>query len=86
VRSDEGGIPWVRGLLVLAAIMLFGVMVAPVGLVPALLVATFLSALAGHGTSPKSAAVIAVGLTVLCIVVFVLVLQLKLPLFVGMGG
>ena len=42
--------------------------------------------LAGHGTSPKGAAVIAVGLTVMCVVIFVVVLQLKLPLFVGMGG
>jgi len=86
VGESEGGIPWVRGALVLAAIMLFGFLVAPVGLVPALLVATFLSALAGHGTSPKGAAVIAVGLTVMCVVIFVVVLQLKLPLFVGMGG
>ena len=77
----EGGIPWVRAALVLAAIMLFGFMVSPLGLVPALLVATFLAALAGHGTSPVGAAVISVGLTVLCIVIFVVILQLKLPLF-----
>ncbi len=86
VAEDRGGIPWMRGALVLGAIMLFGFLVAPVGLVPALLVATFLSALAGHGTSVKGAAVISVGLTLMCVVIFVLILQLKLPLFVGMGG
>lgn len=81
--QDGDGVPWVRGLLVLVAIMFFGFAIAPLGLVPALLVATFLSALAGHGTRPVSALVIAVALTALCVVIFVVILQLELPLVAG---
>ena len=83
--QQEGGVPWGRGVLVLLAIVYFGFAVAPLGLVPALLVATVLSALAGHGTRPGGAAVIAVGLTLMCVLVFVGLLRLELPLVAGTG-
>jgi hypothetical protein len=54
--------------------------VGGLGLGPSLLVTTFLAALAGHGTRPGRAAVIAIGLTALCLVVFVALLQLRLPI------
>ena len=84
-QEPDGGVPWIRGLLVLAAIMFFGFAIAPLGLLPALLAATFLAALAGHGTKPVGAAVIAVGLTALCVVIFVVLLRLELPLVAGTG-
>ena len=41
---------------------------------------TFIAAMAGHGTSPLKAALTAAGITALCLVVFVALLQLRLPL------
>ena len=78
-NADRGVIPWRRMGLLLAAVMFFGFTVDGLGLGPSLLVTTFLAALAGHGTRVYRAAVIAVGLTVVCLVVFVALLQLRLP-------
>ena len=50
------------------------------GLVAALFLTAFLAGLAGRGTGPVRAALIAVALTVLCVLVFVVGLQLRLPL------
>lgn len=79
-EPGRGTVPWARGGLVVLAILVFGYTIGGLGLVPALFVTTLLTALAGHGTSVKGAIVISIGLTALCIVVFVLVLQLRLPL------
>jgi len=77
--ADRGPIPWQRMGLLLAAVMFFGFTVRGLGLGPSLLVTTFVSALAGHDTRPVRALVIAVGLTGVCLVVFVALLQLRLP-------
>ena len=79
-NADRGPIPWQRMGLLLAAIMLFGFTVSGLGLGPSLFATTFLSALAGHGTKPVKALLIAAGLTALCLVVFVALLQLRLPI------
>ena len=79
-NADRGPIPWQRMGLLLAAIMFFGFTVGGLGLGPSLFVTTFLSALAGHGTKPVKALLIAAGLTALCLVVFVALLQLRLPI------
>lgn len=79
-NADRGPIPWQRMGLLVGAIMFFGLTVGGLGLGPSLLVTTFLAALAGHGTRPGRAAVIAIGLTTLCLVVFVALLQLRLPI------
>ena len=73
-------IPWRRGGLLVAAIMFFGFFVSGLGLGPTLYVTTFIAALAGHGTGPLKAALTAAGITALCLVVFVALLQLRLPL------
>ncbi len=78
-NAERGDIPWRRMGLLLAAVMFFGFTVRGLGLGPSLLVTTFLAALAGHDTRPHRAAVIAVGLTVVCLTVFVALLQLRLP-------
>ncbi|MFD1826504.1 tripartite tricarboxylate transporter TctB family protein [Mumia zhuanghuii] len=79
-NADRGPIPWQRMGLLLGAVMFFGFTVGGLGLGPSLLVTTFLAALAGHDTRPVRAAVIAIGLTALCLVVFVVLLQLRLPI------
>ncbi len=78
--SDERGpVPWTSMALVVAAIVVFALGVRELGLVPALLISTFLAALAGRRRA-VSAAGVAVGLTVLCVLIFVVALQLRLPL------
>ncbi len=79
-QADRGPVPWRRMGLLVAAVMFFGFTVRGLGLGPTLLVATFLAALAGHGTRPVRAALIAIGLTVLCLGIFVGLLQLRLPI------
>lgn len=85
-ESHHGGIPWRAIALLTASIFVFGAGVDPLGLVPALLVTTFLAGLADRDNSVLAAAVIAVGLTAACVVIFVVLLQLRLPLLGSMLG
>lgn len=78
--QERRPIPWVPAALLLAGVLFFGATVRGLGLAPALFVTTFLAALAGHNTGVVRALVTAAGLTVLCLVVFVSLLQLRLPL------
>lgn len=78
--EEIGPIPWMSAVLLVVAIVFFGITVRGLGLVPALFVTTLLSAFAGHRTGVLASAVIAGGLTILCILIFVLALQLRLPL------
>lgn len=80
VATKRGQVPWRQAALLLGAIVFFGLTVGGLGLAPCLLVTTFIAALAGHNTGPIKAAVIAIGLTALCLLVFVTLLQLRLPL------
>lgn len=78
-NADRGPVPWPRMGLLVAAILFFGFTVGGLGLGPTLLVTTFVAALAGQGTKPLRAALIAVGLTAMCLGIFVGLLQLRLP-------
>ena len=70
-----------RGLvLIVAAILVFGLTVRGLGLVPALLVTAFLTALASRHTRLPVAALLAIGLTVVSVLVFVVALRLNVPL------
>jgi len=79
--DDIGRVPWKAGALLVAALLFFGFTVRGLGLVPALLVTVFLSALAGHRARVIPAVVIAGSLTALSVLIFVIVLQLRLPYF-----
>ena len=68
------------GGLLVASVLFFGATVRGLGLAPALFMTTFLAALAGQRPGVVRALVTAAGLTVLCLVVFVALLQLRLPL------
>ena len=76
----RGPTPWGRAGLLAAAVLVFGLLVDGAGLVPALFLTAFLASLAGRGTRPVRAVLIAAGLTLVCVVVFVFGLQLRLPL------
>ena len=76
-----GSVPWRALILIVLAVVFFGLTVRGLGLVPATAGAALLTALASYRTSILAAVAIAAGLTVLCVLVFVLALQLRLPLF-----
>ena len=75
-----GVIPWRSAVLIAAAVVFFGVTVRGLGLVPSLFVTTVLTAFAGYRTGVVPALVISVGLTILCVLIFFVGLQLRVPL------
>jgi hypothetical protein len=80
--SDEpiGVIEWRAVVLITAALLFFGITFRGLGVIGALFGATLLAALARSATSWREAIVIAAGLTVLSILIFIVALQLRLPL------
>jgi len=78
--DERGPVPWRRGGLLVAAVVVFGLTIDGLGVAVATFVTAFLAALAGHRNTPLRALVIAAGLTVLCLLIFVAGLQLELPL------
>jgi hypothetical protein len=67
-------------VLVTAALLFFGITVRGLGVVAALFGASILAALARSQTSPREALLIAGALTALSVVIFIVALQLRLPL------
>jgi hypothetical protein len=78
--DERGPVPWARGGMLVAGIVFFGATIEGLGLAPSLFVTTFVAALACRGVGPLKALAISVGLTVLCLGIFVGLLQLRLPL------
>jgi len=83
VRGDGapiGAIPW-RGLLFLtAAVVVFGFSVRRLGMAPALFLAILFAAFSSERTSVLTALAMAVGLTVICVLIFVEGLGMPVPL------
>lgn len=82
-HGDEprGPLPW-RGLAVLLSVpVIFGLLIRPLGMVPVLLITTFLTSFASRRMTVAAALLLTVGLTVFCVVVFNLGLGLPLRLF-----
>ena len=79
-EGPVGAIPWRAVALILGAILVFGFTVRGLGLIPSTFVATLMSAFASRRIGVVSAIAIAVGLTVLCVLIFVIGLSLRLPL------
>lgn len=81
--EHEGSVhafPW-RGMLLLSlAFVLFGMTVRGLGVGPAAFIATSLAGLASQRVRPITALAIAAGLTVLTVVLFILLLQLRVPI------
>ena len=78
--GDIGAIPWRAVVLITASIVLFGLTVRPLGLVPSLFAATLLAGLAPRQSGIVLPVAIAIGLTVVSVLIFVVALQLRLPL------
>lgn len=76
-----GEVPWRATILILASILLFGITVRGAGLVPSLFAATLLAGLAPRNSGIVVPLVIASGLTIVSVLIFVVGLQLRLPLF-----
>jgi hypothetical protein len=75
-----GRLEW-RGLaLIPIAIIVFGLSVRGLGLVPSLFVTVFIGALASRETRPVGALLLAIGLTVVSVLIFIVALRLNLPL------
>jgi hypothetical protein len=80
-RGDAiGEVDWRAVILVAASLIFFGLTVRGLGVIGALFGAALLAALARSATSVREAIVIAAGLTVLSVVIFIVALQLRLPL------
>jgi hypothetical protein len=73
-----GRVPWSALLLIIGALIFFGVTVRGLGLVPALFVTTFMSAFASERTGLVAAFVLAACLTLICFLIFVWALGLPL--------
>lgn len=81
-REEEvGTIPWRAVVLIPIAFVFFGLTVGGLGLVPTLFITTLLAAFASERVPVLTALAIAVGLTVVSVVIFVVALQLRLTLF-----
>jgi hypothetical protein len=79
-RDSIGTVPWRSTVLIVAAVILFGVTVRGLGLVPSLFITTVLTAFAGYRTGVVPAVLISAGLTILCVLIFSVGLQLRVPL------
>ncbi|MGL5928001.1 MAG: tripartite tricarboxylate transporter TctB family protein [Dermatophilaceae bacterium] len=77
----RGRVPWVAAVLVIGAIIGFAFSVRTLGLVPAVFGCAFVSALAGYRWRVHAALAVAAVLTALCYLIFVLLLQLRIPEF-----
>jgi len=81
--DEEASAPWPwRGLvLVLGAIIFFSATIRGLGFIPVVLITAFATAMSSTRNKPLSALVVAVGLCLLCYVIFVVGLGMIVPLF-----
>jgi Tripartite tricarboxylate transporter TctB family len=75
-----GPVDWRAVVLITASLLFFGITVRGLGVVGALFGATLLASLARSATGWREALVIAAGLTVLSVLIFIVALQLRLDL------
>jgi hypothetical protein len=75
-----GRVEWRAVVLVTASLLFFGITVRGLGVIASLLISTFLAALARSATSLREAVLIAAALTVVSVLIFIVALQLRLPL------
>jgi hypothetical protein len=72
--------PWRAIVLIIGALVIFGLTVRGLGLIPSVFLTALLSTLASRQVRPWTALAFAVGLTLLSILIFVVALSLRLPL------
>ncbi|GAA4190614.1 tripartite tricarboxylate transporter TctB family protein [Streptosporangium oxazolinicum] len=76
-----GPIPWRAVAAIVLAVLFFGLTVRGLGFVPASAVTALLAALASSRVRPLTAVAVAAGLTVAGTLIFVVGLQLRIPLW-----
>ena len=79
--GDLGPVPWRALVLLVGALLFFGFTVRGLGLLPSLFVTVFMASMAARAARVVPAAVLAGAITALSILIFVIALQLRLPLF-----
>lgn len=72
--------PWRAAGLIFGAILVFGLTVRGLGLIPSIFVTALLGSLASRLTNVFGALLLAIGLTLLSVAVFVVALSVRLPL------
>jgi hypothetical protein len=76
-----GAIPWRAVIAITLAVLFFGFTVRRLGFVPASAVTALLTTMASTRVPPVKAVVVAAGLTVAATLIFVVGLQLRIPLW-----
>jgi hypothetical protein len=79
--AELGQIPWRPMAFIVAALLFFGATIRGLGVVPAVFVTALIAGFSGRRSGLIWPVVIAVGLTIVSVVIFVEGLQLPLPLF-----
>jgi hypothetical protein len=79
--AEIGPIAWRAMALIVAALLFFGATIRGLGVVPAVFVTALIAGFSGRRSGLVWPVVIAVGLTVVSVLIFVEALQLPLPLF-----
>jgi hypothetical protein len=75
------GLPWRGMILIIGVIVFFGATIRGLGFVPVVLVSSFVAAMSSRLNSPVFALLLAVTLTVLCTLIFVVGLGMSVPWF-----
>lgn len=79
--ADKPLVPsWRAVLLIIGVIVFFGATIRGLGFVPVVLIGSFAAAMASRLNSPVFAAMVAVTLTVMCTLIFVIGLGMSVPL------
>ena len=75
-----GSTNWRAMTMIVGGLLVFALVVRGAGLVPAVFVASLIASFASRNTKPLGALAMAIGLTVLSVLIFVVALNLRLPL------
>lgn len=78
--EEPGPVPWVGMLLIVGTLLFFGYFIRQLGFAPTVFIGTFVTALASKNNNVVSAVMIALGVSALCIAVFIYGLGVPIPL------
>jgi hypothetical protein len=82
VPADEWGVvPWRALVLIPAAMVIFGYLARPLGMVPSLLILCMIAAFASRRMEMVMAIILSIAMTAFCVVLFGFLLRVPLPLF-----
>lgn len=80
-RGEAIHIEWRAAAIVLGAVVVFAIALRPLGLIPATLLATFLSSLADRNMGWRGRIMLAITVTALTVLIFITGLEMILPLW-----